>query len=198
MQVDTNVDEADVGRLQVGQRVTFTVDAFPARMFAGAIIQVRKAAQIVQNVVTYDVVVSADNSDLKLLPGMTANIRVVTEQRENALRVPNAALRFRPPGVEVDRPVPGGGNPPGAQGPGTRQNPAPGGRAAAASAQNGRIWILSAEGKPALVRVQTGISDGQSTEVLGDAIKEGQRVIVGAGTAGDQSTPAGGGQRLRL
>jgi hypothetical protein len=80
MQVDTNVDEADVGRVQVGQQATFTVDAFPGRTFRGAITQVRKAAQILQNVVTYDVVVSADNSDLKLLPGMTANIKVVTDQ----------------------------------------------------------------------------------------------------------------------
>ena len=112
MQVDTNVDEADVGRLQVGQHATFTVDAFPGRFFTGAITQVRKAAQILQNVVTYDVVVSADNSDLKLLPGMTANIRVVTDQRENALRVPNAALRFRPAGVAVERPSTGGGSGP--------------------------------------------------------------------------------------
>ena len=198
MQVDTNVDEADVGRLQVGQRATFTVDAFPGRTFAGAITQVRKAAQILQNVVTYDVVVSADNTDLKLLPGMTANIRVVTDQRESALRVPNAALRFRPPGVEADRPLPGG-NPAGGQVPGTRQTPGAGGRAAAASAQTGRLWILSPEGKPTVIRVQLGISDGQSTEVLSDAIKEGERVIVGAGSGGDQPPgSSGSGQRLRL
>src|SRR5262252_3578540 len=104
MQVDTNVDEADVGRVQVGQQTTFTVDAFPTRTFTGAITQVRKAAQNVQNVITYDVVVSADNSDLKLLPGMTANIKVVTDHRDNVLQVPNAALRFRPPGVEADAP----------------------------------------------------------------------------------------------
>ena len=84
LQVDTNVDEADVGRLQVGQHATFTVDAFPGRFFTGAITQVRKAAQILQNVVTYDVVVSADNSDLKLLPGMTAIIRVEPGARSPA------------------------------------------------------------------------------------------------------------------
>src|SRR5215469_202238 len=87
----------DVGRVQVGQQATFTVDAFPMRTFTGAITQVRKAAQNVQNVITYDVVVSADNSDLKLLPGMTANIKVITDHRDNVLQVPNAALRFRPP-----------------------------------------------------------------------------------------------------
>jgi len=93
-----------LGRVQVGQQATFTVDAFPGRTFSGAITQVRKAAQILQNVVTYDVVVSAANPDLKLLPGMTANIKVVTDQRDGVLQVPNAALRFRPPGVEADAP----------------------------------------------------------------------------------------------
>lgn len=98
MEVDTSVDEADVGRLRVGQRATFTVDAFPGRSFEGAIQQIRKAPTIQQNVVTYTVVISAENPDLALLPGMTANVRIVTEQHENALKVPNAALRFRPAG----------------------------------------------------------------------------------------------------
>jgi HlyD family secretion protein len=164
MQVDTNVDEADVGRLQVGQPATFTVDAFPGRFFTGAITQVRKAAQILQNVVTYDVVVSADNSDLKLLPGMTANIRVVTDQRENALRVPNAALRFRPAGVAVERPSTGGG-PGGGQGQGNRPGSGSGSRAG--GGQIGRVWIAGSDGKPVAVRLQVGITDGQSSEVVG-------------------------------
>ena len=98
MQVDTSVDEADVGRLRVGQLATFTVDAFPRRNFNGGINQIRKAPTIVQNVVTYTVVISADNPDRALLPGMTANVRIVVDQRENVLKVPNAALRFRPTG----------------------------------------------------------------------------------------------------
>ena len=98
MQVDTNVDEADVSRVKVGLRASFTVDSFPGQLFTGEIVQIRKAPQIVQNVVTYDVVVSAQNTDQKLLPGMTANVRIVTERKEDALRVPNAALRFRPAG----------------------------------------------------------------------------------------------------
>ncbi|OGA08771.1 MAG: hypothetical protein A3H33_08905 [Betaproteobacteria bacterium RIFCSPLOWO2_02_FULL_65_20] len=98
MQVDTSVDEADVGRLRVGQQATFTVDAFPRRNFNGSITQIRKAPTIVQNVVTYTVVISADNPERALLPGMTANVRIVVDQRENALKVPNAALRFRPAG----------------------------------------------------------------------------------------------------
>jgi HlyD family secretion protein len=194
MQVDTNVDEADVGRLQVGQHTTFTVDAFPGRFFTGAITQVRKAAQILQNVVTYDVVVSADNSDLKLLPGMTANIRVVTDQRENALRVPNAALRFRPAGVAVERPSMGGGSG-GGQGPGNRPGSGSGSRAG--GGQVGRVWIAGSDGKPVAVRVQVGITDGQSSEVVGEALTEGQRVIIGTGTAEQPGSPSGS-PRLRL
>lgn len=96
MQVETAIDEADVGRLKVGQRASFTVDAFPRRNFEGAIGQIRKSPQNVQNVISYTVVISAANPDLALLPGMTANVRIVVDRRESALKVPNAALRFRP------------------------------------------------------------------------------------------------------
>ncbi|MBA2548341.1 MAG: efflux RND transporter periplasmic adaptor subunit [Burkholderiaceae bacterium] len=98
MQVDTSIDEADIGRVRVGQRVTFTVDAFPGRQFAGEVRTVRKAAQSIQNVVTYIAIVSANNERGELLPGMTANVRIVTDTREAVLKAPNAALRFRPPG----------------------------------------------------------------------------------------------------
>ncbi|MGH6609067.1 MAG: efflux RND transporter periplasmic adaptor subunit, partial [Burkholderiaceae bacterium] len=98
MQVDTSIDEADVGRIQVGQRATFTVDAYPGRQFSGAVRSVRKAAQNVQNVVTYIAIISANNDRGELLPGMTANVRIVTDTRDSVLKVPNAALRFRPPG----------------------------------------------------------------------------------------------------
>jgi len=98
MQVETSIDEADVGRMRVGQRATFTVDAFPGRTFNGEVRQVRKSAQTVQNVVTYTVLVSAANPDGQLMPGMTANVRIVTDTRESVLKVSNAALRFRPPG----------------------------------------------------------------------------------------------------
>src|SRR5262245_40447250 len=95
MQVDTNVDEADVGRIREGLRATFTVDSFANQIFTGEVMQVRKAPQVLQNVVTYNVVISARNPDLKLLPGMTANVRLVVAQTESVLKVPNAALRFR-------------------------------------------------------------------------------------------------------
>ena len=99
MQVETSIDEADVGRIRTGQKASFTVDAFAGRNFDGEVKQVRKAATVVSNVVTYTVVVSAANPDLTLLPGMTANVRVITAQKDKALKVPNAALRFRPPGA---------------------------------------------------------------------------------------------------
>ena len=211
MQVDTNVDEADVGRTQVGQRATFTVDAFPGRTFSGTITQVRKAAQILQNVVTYDVVVSADNPDLKLLPGMTANIKVVTDQRESVLQVPNAALRFRLPGADADTPKnspeaqrsqaaggdirPGGdrraqlqgGNRPGADGAPRR-----------GSGQAGRVWVVGEDGKPHPVPVQIGISDGSRSEVLAGALNEQAQVIVGSGGSAEKANRPGGEPRLRL
>src|SRR6266436_574310 len=116
MQVDTNVDEADVGRIHVGLRATFTVDAFRGQTFSGEVMQVRKAPQTVQNVVTYNVVVSARNRDGRLLPGMTANVRVYVEQKESVLKVPNAALRYRPPGEAPEASVAAGPLPSGGQG----------------------------------------------------------------------------------
>jgi HlyD family secretion protein len=101
MQVETDVDEADIGRVHVGQEAIFTVDAFAGREFHGQVLQVRKAPRVVQNVVTYTVLVSADNSELRLLPGMTANIQIVVDERQNALKVPNAALRFKPIGEDA-------------------------------------------------------------------------------------------------
>jgi len=99
MQVEAAIDEADVGRLRVGLPATFAVDAFPRRNFTGEIRQIRKSPQNVQNVVSYTVVISAQNPDLALLPGMTANVRIVVENRDSALKVPNAALRWRPAGA---------------------------------------------------------------------------------------------------
>ncbi len=105
MQVEAAVDEADVGRLREGMAATFTVDAFPGRTFRGEISQIRKAAQVVQNVVTYTTVITVPNPDRTLLPGMTANVRVQVDRREDVLRVPNAALRFRPPADGTDAPA---------------------------------------------------------------------------------------------
>jgi len=118
MQVETSIDEADVGRVQLGQKASFTVDAFPDRNFHGEVRQVRKAATVVSNVVTYTVIVSAANPELTLLPGMTANVRIVTAQKDSALKVANAALRFKPDNdaAKVSRGVTGG-NPRGSTAP---------------------------------------------------------------------------------
>src|SRR5262244_2594918 len=101
MQVETSVDEADIGRLKLDDRANFTVDAFPGETFSGTVTQIRKAPQVVQNVVTYTVIVGVGNPSGKLMPGMTANVKLVVAQKANALKVPNAALRFRPAGVEA-------------------------------------------------------------------------------------------------
>jgi len=101
MQVETSVDEADIGRIKLEDRATFTVDAFAGQLFSGIVTQIRKAPQVVQNVVTYTVVISVPNPGEKLLPGMTANVKLVYDQKPNALKVANAALRFRPAGTEA-------------------------------------------------------------------------------------------------
>lgn len=124
MQVETSIDEADIGRLKPGQNATFTVDAFPRRNFSGKVTQIRKAAQVIQNVVTYVVTISAENPDMALVPGMTANTRITVDSRENVLKVSNAALRFKPQGE--------GGAPTGKAG---NIAAAPAGAAAGAAAQ---------------------------------------------------------------
>src|SRR5206468_5928250 len=97
MQIDALVSEADIGGVEVGQAVNFTVDAYPYRTFRGKLSQIRYGAMTNQNVVNYDCVVEVNNADLKLLPGMTANVSIIVAERQNALKIPNAALRFRPP-----------------------------------------------------------------------------------------------------
>ena len=126
MQVETSVDEADIGRVRLDNPATFSVDAFPNETFRGQVTQIRKAAQIVQNVVTYTVVVAVSNPEGKLLPGMTANVKLVVAEKPNVLKVPNASLRFRPPGEGADV-VPAAGRGSGGQGGGESQGSGQGG-----------------------------------------------------------------------
>jgi HlyD family secretion protein len=192
MQVDTSVAEADVGKLRAGMQATFTVDAFPGEPFKGAVRQIRNAATTVQNVVTYDAVIDVDNSDLKLRPGMTANISFVFANKDDVLRVTNAALRFRPspdlvsllklevphgrrsgdgawaaPAVGAAGPIRAGGSAKGEEAPDRRT-----------------VWVLRND-VPSPVRIKTGTSDGSKTEVVEGSLQSGDLVI------SDATLPAG-------
>jgi HlyD family secretion protein len=165
MQIDSNVAEADVGVLEVGQDVDFTVDAFPMRTFHGKVVQVRNAPITVQNVVTYDTVIGVSNPELKLKPGMTANVSIIIAHKDNVLQIKNAALRYRPaeatPGeVRARSAAPGGGR---------------GGARREQLTSERTVYALSG-GQPQPVQIKTGISDGVVTEVI-EGLKEGDRVV---------------------
>ena len=157
MQIDTSVDEADIGKVKVNQDVRFTVDAYPDINFTGKVSEVRNAPTTVQNVVTYDVIVQVNNAELKLKPGMTANVSIITESRKGVLLVPNSALRFRPQ----------------AEGDGSTNAV----KKRATGNKGPAIWILE-NNKPKQKKITTGISDGSLTEVVSRELKEGQEVIV--------------------
>ena len=160
MQVDTNVSESDIGNIKVGNKALFTVDAFPNRTFEGKVTQVRQSPQNVQNVVTYDVVVSVDNPNLLLKPGMTAANRIVTAERDNVLRVPSQALRYSPAGLAgATRDQRGGVARPGANG--TRP---------------GQVYVLR-DGKPVAVPVIAGLDDDSFTEIVKGDLQAGDKVI---------------------
>jgi HlyD family secretion protein len=190
MQVEAAIDESDVGRIRNGQKASFNVDAFPGQTFEGQIRQVRKAASNVANVVTYVAVVGFSNPQGLLLPGMTANVRIVTEQRADVLKLPNAALRLRIAGVEPGAAVPAASA--------SAPRPQEGGRSAA----RGRIYVRDADGKPRALNVRLGVSDGNMTELLpatdaASALAEGTEVLVGTKSvaAGSMRAPAGAGPR---
>lgn len=170
MQIDTNVDEADIGKIKVGMDVEFTVDAYPDMTFKGAVSQVRNAPISVQNVVTYDVVVKVKNPEYKLKPGMTVNVSIIVARKENVLKIPNAALRFKPPET--------------AKSPGYSSL---------------GVWILEYE-MPKRIMVKTGISDSSYTEVLSGNIREGQEIIVESlvKTKGRSGTGSSGSRGPRM
>ncbi|MDH4164123.1 MAG: efflux RND transporter periplasmic adaptor subunit [Nitrospirota bacterium] len=159
MQINTNVAESDIGRVQVGQAVEFIVDAYPDTNFKGSVRQVRRAPITVQNVVTYDVVVQVPNPGMKLMPGMTANVAIVITTKDEVLRIPNSALRFRP----------------------ERSADQAAAKPKAAAEKKGpagpSVWVQE-NNKPKRVAVTTGISDGIWTEVVSGELKEDQQVIV--------------------
>jgi len=173
-----NIDEADVGRLKEGQAVSFTVNAYPNRTFAGSVRMVRLGAQTVQNVVTYTAVIGVKNPDLALLPGMTANLQIITDEREDVLRIPNAALRYRPSGATVA--AVRQSTPETAQNPQRRRGARP---AASDPGLDGRVYRL-VDGNPELVPLRVGVTDGSYTEVLRGDLKEGDAIVVGGGARG--------------
>ncbi|WP_090370164.1 efflux RND transporter periplasmic adaptor subunit [Nitrosospira sp. Nl5] len=153
MQIDTNVAEADIGQLHLGQPVSFTVDAFQEREFTGTVKQVRLNPTIQHNVVSYNVVVAVTNDDGVLLPGMTANVRFTVKHKKDVLRVPNAALRYKPPEADTNS-------------------------ATTAAGQPGKRVVYRLEaGKPIPISVKTGIADNNFTEILQGEIKEGDKLI---------------------
>jgi len=159
MQVEAALDQAEVGRLRVGLPVSFSVDAFPRRSFAGEVRQIRRSPADAQKAGSYTVVISAANPDLALLPGMTAKVRVTVDSREAVLKVPNTALRFRPAGAQA----------------------APPDDAPEAAGSAGRVWILQ-EGVPSPLDVRLGLTDGSATELVAGVLAEGAEVIVGVRT----------------
>jgi HlyD family secretion protein len=195
MQIDSNVAEADVGVVTNDQTVDFTVDAYPTRTFHGKVVQVRNAPITVQNVVTYDTVIGVSNPDLKLKPGMTANVSIIIAYRDDAVKVGNAALRYRPPESAASEAKPS---------PGASRVPGSGARPRDAAARERRVertvYVLPPDAsQPKAVQVKTGISDNISTEVT-EGLNEGDRVVTGAigGTTPNPAStnPFGGGRRF--
>lgn len=171
MQIYTTVAEADVGGIRVGQPVHFTVDAFPDRVFNGSVKQIRLDAKSLQNVVTYNVVIDVENPDGILLPSMTAFVGIVVDDRRNALKLPVAALRFKP--EETGKPE---------------------GKRGGAGKPAGKTVYRLVNGKPVAMPVQTGISDGKSIEVIGETLKEGEEIILeetATGKGAKSQQPAG-------
>src|SRR5436190_3546438 len=177
MQIDANVAEADVGVVTVDQNVDFSVDAFPNRTFHGKVVQVRNAPITVQNVVTYDTVIGVNNADLKLKPGMTANVSIVIAHRNDVLKISNAALRYRPANAPTPERSPSGQNRGGAGGAGS----------AGPRATSRTVYVLRGD-QAQPVQIKTGISDGTTTEVL-EGLADKDRVITGQLNAPNAASP---------
>jgi len=218
MQVECSVDEADIGRVQEGQKVRFTVDAFPNDNFNGIVRQVRYSPVVTQNVVTYTTIVDVDNPDMKLRPGMTATVSIIVGEARNVLKVSNAALRFTPDltpeqlqklmketqeRMMAQRKDAGAAPSSGPSGETTDQAPrammkmgAGGGGQGGRARQAARVWIQGADGKLSMVFLRTGVTDNSFTEILQSELKEGDEVIIGTNSssaAARTTTPQMGG-----
>ena len=198
MQIDSNVAEADVGAVSVDQIVDFTVDAFPTRTFHGKVVQVRNAPITVQNVVTYDTVIGVDNKDLKLKPGMTANVSVIIAHKDNVLQLKNAALRFRPPDALQEPRAASAQSATAARSTSSSAGQRPTG--ARERKPERTVYVLSF-GSPKPVQIKTGISDGIVTEVT-EGLREGDKVVTAELTSSASppssppTNPFSGGRRF--
>ncbi|MEP9371295.1 efflux RND transporter periplasmic adaptor subunit [Mesorhizobium sp. KR1-2] len=163
MEVHGKIDEADIGQLHIGQAVLFRVDAYPDRTFDGRILQIRKAPEVVQNVVTYTTIVSAPNPDLLLMPGMTAQLQIVVSDTGEILKIPSQALRFRPSGAE-----------------------SPPGHLSTSSGAAATVWVVGGDGQPSPIAVKLGASDDSGAELLEGPLTVGQQVIVGVANSQSQ------------
>ncbi len=213
MQVEANVDEADIGNVKIGQKVTFSVDAHPGVEFEGTVTQIRLSPQIVQNVVTYTVIIEVPNPDLKLMPGMTATVSILVDKRENVMRVPALALRFQPPAEIAEKAekemFERFKNPDSLNSSNdttkqrfNRERFSGEGRPDFSrmreffmrnqnnpqAKQFQRIWLMDEKGKIIPMMVRTGITDNRYVEVLGGRIKEGDEVIIGMEMSGTSSS----------
>jgi len=170
MQIDTNVDEADIGKVRAAQKVTFTVDAYPEKTFPGKVVQVRNSPVVTQNVVTYNVVVQVDNRDLLLKPGMTANVSIHVQDLTDVLKIPNAALRYRP-----------------------SEEKKPEGRKGAGGQ---RVYLLGKDGKISEAPIKTGVSDGKTTQLVEGDLKAGDPLVIEE-TRKKPASTGGGSPRMR-
>jgi|SRR5665213_209307 len=219
MHVETNIDESDISRVKVDQDASFTVDAYPGQTFHGTVMQIRHSPTNVQNVITYTVVIAVDNPEMKLFPGMTANVRLVTDHLAGVMKIPSAALRFRPPDdllppdakntkVADGKVDPsqfkgrgGGGGGFGRRGGEGGGGQGRGSQAAGARPQFQAVYTLDEKGQLKAVRIRTGVSDGNFVAMLGGDLKEGQELVTGiegVRTGGNQNKnapgfPGGGG-----
>jgi len=166
MRLEANVDEADIGQIRVGQRAVFYVDAYPDTPFEAKVSQIRNNPQIIQNVVTYDVIMEVNNADLRLKPGMTATVSIIIAHKEDVLKVPNSAFRFHPSRESEDE----------------RWGPLYSSHRQEKGAR--WLWIIDLQGAPLPVRVIPGITDGIYTEILKGPLQEGQEVIIGEAKKG--------------
>ncbi|MDE3059109.1 MAG: efflux RND transporter periplasmic adaptor subunit [Bacteroidota bacterium] len=223
MQVQADVDEADIGNVEVGQEVTFTVDAYPEQVFRGTVKQIRLLPQTVQNVVNYTVMIDVPNKDMKLLPGMTATVTILVSKKENVLKVPTIALHYQPMPNQIEQRKDSAGNVQDSvraarrrmfmqrmQGGGGTGGMGGGGSLSEGSGREGmqrmmevrhvgRLWLLGKDKKLQPLFVRTGLSDGTYTEITQGTVQEGEEIVVGQLSSGAaQASNGRGGPNMRF